>query len=141
MRGPTFVIHDSLLNRISTDPDVCHGRPCVRGDRNPYCRGVVGANARRFSHLPTAEHVPERLGCEEKRLADVFRLEVWIECENLLRRLAFSDQTDDRRDRNPQVPQAGDPSHSAGIGRDSLESHGNSLCSLSRQEDYVVLRG
>jgi len=27
------VIHDSLLDRISTDPHVCHGRPCIRGHR------------------------------------------------------------------------------------------------------------
>lgn len=25
--------HDSLLDRISTDPGVCHGRPCIRGHR------------------------------------------------------------------------------------------------------------
>jgi len=27
------VTHDSLLNRISTDPHVCHGRPCIRRHR------------------------------------------------------------------------------------------------------------
>jgi uncharacterized protein (DUF433 family) len=27
------VIHERLLDRISTDPDVCHGRPCIRGHR------------------------------------------------------------------------------------------------------------
>ena len=31
--GPTLVIHDSLLDRISTDPHVCHGRPCIRRHR------------------------------------------------------------------------------------------------------------
>ena len=25
--------HDSLLNRISTDPSICHGQPCIRGHR------------------------------------------------------------------------------------------------------------
>jgi uncharacterized protein (DUF433 family) len=25
--------HDPLLERISTDPSICHGRPCVRGHR------------------------------------------------------------------------------------------------------------
>jgi hypothetical protein len=41
------------------------------------------------------------LGGEEQCFADVFRFKVRIESENLLRRLAFSDQGDDRRDRNP----------------------------------------
>ena len=25
--------HEELLSRISVDPDVCHGKPCVRGHR------------------------------------------------------------------------------------------------------------
>jgi uncharacterized protein (DUF433 family) len=26
---------DSLLNRITIDPDICHGKPCIRGLRYP----------------------------------------------------------------------------------------------------------
>ena len=26
---------DKLLNRITTDPEICHGKPCVRGMRWP----------------------------------------------------------------------------------------------------------
>ncbi|WP_448517853.1 DUF433 domain-containing protein [Rhodoflexus sp.] len=26
---------NSLLNRISIDPDICHGKPCIRGMRFP----------------------------------------------------------------------------------------------------------
>ena len=28
-------LSDPLLSRITTDPDVCHGKPCIRGLRYP----------------------------------------------------------------------------------------------------------
>lgn len=28
-------MEDSLLNRITVDPNICHGKPAVRGLRNP----------------------------------------------------------------------------------------------------------
>jgi len=27
--------HDNLLSRITVDPEVCHGKPCIRGLRYP----------------------------------------------------------------------------------------------------------
>lgn len=27
--------HDSLLTRITVDPEICHGKPCIRGLRYP----------------------------------------------------------------------------------------------------------
>lgn len=38
MRCPTRVLGDDssrLLERITIDPDVCHGKPCIRGLRYP----------------------------------------------------------------------------------------------------------
>jgi hypothetical protein len=70
---------------------------------------------------------PNRLGGEEERFANVASVEIRIERENVLRRLAFSDESDDRRDRDPKAAQAGDASHLARIGRNSLEVHGASL--------------
>lgn len=29
----TFMTHEDLLARITIDPAVCHGKPCVRGQR------------------------------------------------------------------------------------------------------------
>jgi uncharacterized protein (DUF433 family) len=29
------VANQSLLSRITVDPDICHGKPCVRGMRYP----------------------------------------------------------------------------------------------------------
>lgn len=26
-------MNDMLLNKISVDPDICHGKPCIRGTR------------------------------------------------------------------------------------------------------------
>lgn len=28
-------MNDTLLNRITLDPEVCHGKPCIRGLRYP----------------------------------------------------------------------------------------------------------
>lgn len=28
-------MEDSLLHRITQDPDICHGKPCIRGLRYP----------------------------------------------------------------------------------------------------------
>ena len=33
--GPAYAVSVSRLDRITTDPDVCHGRPTVRGLRYP----------------------------------------------------------------------------------------------------------
>ncbi len=27
--------HDNLLSRITVDPEICHGKPCIRGLRYP----------------------------------------------------------------------------------------------------------
>jgi uncharacterized protein (DUF433 family) len=27
--------NSNLLNRISSDPDICHGKPCIKGTRIP----------------------------------------------------------------------------------------------------------
>ena len=59
-------------------------------------------------------------------------LERGVQRENLFLRLAFSDQGNNRRDRNPQAAKTRDPSHLAGIGRDSLEFHDDPLYPLSR---------
>lgn len=26
-------MHDMLMDKISVDPDICHGKPCIRGTR------------------------------------------------------------------------------------------------------------
>jgi len=69
---------------------------------------------------------------EEQRFAEVLGFEIRIECENILCRLALSNEGDDRGDRNPEATQARDPSHLAGIGRDSLEFHGDPFYPLRR---------
>jgi uncharacterized protein (DUF433 family) len=28
-----MMMNDTLLDRISVDPDICHGKPCIRGTR------------------------------------------------------------------------------------------------------------
>jgi len=29
------MLHDNLLSRITVDPELCHGKPCIRGLRYP----------------------------------------------------------------------------------------------------------
>ncbi|MFQ5454629.1 MAG: DUF433 domain-containing protein [Nitrospirota bacterium] len=29
--------NSEIFNRISSDPDICHGKPCVKGTRIPVC--------------------------------------------------------------------------------------------------------
>lgn len=29
------MVHDQLLSRITVDPEICHGKPCIRGLRYP----------------------------------------------------------------------------------------------------------
>jgi hypothetical protein len=64
---------------------------------------------------------PNRLSGEEERFADVFGFQIRIERENLLGRLSFSNESDDRRDRDPKTTQAWHAPHLARDGRDPLE--------------------
>src|SRR5262249_47876548 len=66
-------------------------------------------------------------GRKEQRLADVVRLEVWVQSEDALCRLPFSDQGNDSRDWNPKTAKARNSPHLTGIGRDPLELHTDSV--------------
>ena len=66
-------------------------------------------------------------GRKEQRLADVVSLEVWVQREDVLCCLPFSDQGNDSRDWNPKTAETRDSPHLAGIGRDPLELHTDSV--------------
>jgi hypothetical protein len=66
-------------------------------------------------------------GRKEQRLADVVSFEVWVQREDALSCLPFSHQGDDSRDWNPKTAKTWNSPHLAGIGRDPLELHVDSV--------------
>jgi len=67
------------------------------------------------------------LGRKEQRLADVIIFEVRVQREDALCCLPFSDQGNDSRDWNPKTAKTWNSPHLAGIGRDPLELHTDSV--------------
>ena len=66
-------------------------------------------------------------GRKEQRLADVVSLELWVQREDALCRLPFSDRGNDRRNGIRRPRRHGTFTHLAGIGRDPLELHVESV--------------
>ena len=77
-----------------------------------------GTEQRSFAH---------GFGRKEERLADVVSFEVWVQREDGFCWLPFSHQGDDSRDRNPKTAKTRNSPHLAGIGRDPLEFHTDSV--------------
>ena len=51
------VTNEQLLDRITTDPDVCHGQPCVRGTR-VLVTVLLDALAAGLTLAQVVEHYP-----------------------------------------------------------------------------------
>ena len=66
-------------------------------------------------------------GRKEQRFADVVSIEVWVQREDALCRLPFSHEGNHSRDWNPKTAKARNSPHLAGIGRDPLEFHIDSV--------------
>jgi hypothetical protein len=66
-------------------------------------------------------------GRKQQRLADVVRFEVWVQREDGLCCLPFSHEGNDSRDWNPKTAKTWNSTHLAGIGRDPLELHIDSV--------------
>jgi hypothetical protein len=66
---------------------------------------------------------PNRLSGEEECFANVAGNQIWIEREDVLSRLALSNESHDCRDWDPEPAEARDSPHLGGISRDSLELH------------------
>ena len=49
--------HDELLRRITIDPAVCHGRPCIRGQRI-WVSLILGMLEGGMSHQHIIENYP-----------------------------------------------------------------------------------
>ncbi len=48
------MLHNNLLNRITSDPDICHGKPVVRGLRYPV-QTILELLASGMTHLEILE--------------------------------------------------------------------------------------
>ena len=102
-----------------------HDRP-VAGEQ----RALAKARCRPSTSFAGGEgqrSFADGFGRKEQRLADVVRLEVWVQREDALRRLPFSDQGNHSRDWNPKTAKTRNSPHLAGIGRDPLEFHIDSV--------------
>ena len=66
-------------------------------------------------------------GRKEQRLADVVSLEVGVQREDTLCGLAISHEGNDSRNGNPKTAKTRNSPHLAGIGRDPLELHVDSV--------------
>ena len=66
-------------------------------------------------------------GRKEQRLADVVSLEVGVQREDTLCGLPFSHEGNDSRNGNPKTAKTRNSPHLAGIGRDPLELHIDSV--------------
>ena len=64
---------------------------------------------------------------KEQRLADVVSFEIWVQREDALRCLPFSHEGNNSRNWNPKTPKTRNSPHLAGIGRDPLELHIDSV--------------
>ena len=85
-----------LRGQVLSSGDSPRNRGCRRGT------SVTGGE-RKYAF-------PNSLSREKQRLANVVGVEIRIERENLVRRLALSDESHNRRDRNPKPAQARDAS-------------------------------
>lgn len=63
-----------LLNRITVDPDICHGKPCIRGLRYPV-ETVLELLASGMTHQEILEDY-EDLEEEDLRASLLFAIEV-----------------------------------------------------------------
>src|SRR6185503_20674425 len=71
-------------------------------------------------------------GRKEQCLADVVSFEGWVQREDGLRCLPFSHQGNDSRDWNPKTTKTWNSPHLAGIGRNPLEFHVDSVARTPR---------
>ncbi len=63
------------------------------------------------------------LSCVQKGLAHVVGFEVWVQREDLLRRLPLGDERDNGRDGNSEAPKARNAAHLAGVSSDARVAH------------------
>jgi hypothetical protein len=73
-------------------------------------------------------------GRKEQCLADVVGFEVWVQREDGFCCLPFSYEGNDSRDWNPKTAKTWNSTHLAGIGRDPLELH---IDSVARETDVL----
>ena len=72
--------HEELLNRVTVDPAVCAGKPCIRGTRI-YIAVILDALAEGFTPEGIIDHYPS-LTLEDIRAAvayaaDLARENIW----------------------------------------------------------------
>jgi hypothetical protein len=102
-----------------------HDRPVARERRalaKERCRSGTS-----FAGGEGQRSFADGLGRKEQRLADVVSLEVWVQLEDAPCRLPFSHQGNHSRNWNPKTAKARNSTHLAGIGRDPLEFHIDSV--------------
>lgn len=63
--------NDALLDRVTVDPAVCHGQPCIRGTRVPITV-ILDALAAGMTAGEIVEHYPT-LTADNVRAATLFR--------------------------------------------------------------------
>lgn len=72
--------HEDLLERIATDPEVCGGRPCVRGTRIPVAV-ILDALAEGLAPEEVIDHYPsitvEDVHAAQAYGAELARENIW----------------------------------------------------------------
>ena len=102
-----------------------HDRP-VAGEQRALAKARCRSGTS-FAGGKGQRTLADGFGRKEQRLADVVSFEVWVQREDALCRLPFSDQGNDRRNWNPKTAKTRNSAHLAGIGRDPLELHTDSV--------------
>jgi uncharacterized protein (DUF433 family) len=72
-----FMTHEELLKRVTVDPNVCAGKPCIRGTRI-YIAIILDALAEGLTPEEIIDHYPE-LTLEDIRAALAYAAELSLE--------------------------------------------------------------